>query len=434
METDRILPHSTEAEEAVIGTLVSYPGLIDEVKAILTPEMFYRPDLGKVFKACVDLSVNGGLDLTTLSIELRKRNMTDIILDLTDMSSRIMSSAMVENHALLIKQTYLLRQYVKVGAELVDVALTQDLDQVIDKVETDLLSISSQTYTKEPKRLGEVIDEVLVTVQKIISGEVKLIGVPSGFTSLDRATGGFKPGELTIIAGRPSHGKTALGLQIARNAAELGNAVGIFSCEMSESELGVRFISGVSDYTNIEIIRGDCDMKHLVDTSESLQQLPIYLDDTSAATIMDIRAKSKKLLLKHDIKMIIVDYLQLMEGVGQFKSSREQQISFISRGLKSIAKDLNIAVIALSQLNREPEGRADRKPQLSDLRESGAIEQDADICLMVMRPSCYGLTTITIAGVEESARGLMMVNIAKNRNGRQGEITLHTNESVTYIQ
>ena len=432
MMTDKILPHSTEAEEAVIGTLISWPDSIDEVKAILTPEMFYNPAMGKVFKTCVDLS--GGLDLTTLSVELRKRGLTDIVLKITDLSSRIMSPVMIENHALMVKEKYILRQYIKVGADLVEAASTQDLDTVIEKVETDLLSISSQIYTKEPKRLGEVIDEALVMIQKIISGEIKLIGVPSGLTELDRATGGFKAGEMTIIAGRPSHGKTALGLQIARNAAEFGNTVGIFSCEMSESELGVRFLSGVSDYTNIELIRGECDMKRLVDTSAPLTELPIFLDDTSAATIMDIRAKSKKLLVKHNLKMIIVDYLQLMEGVGQFKTSREQQISYISRGLKSIAKDLGIAVIALSQLNREPEGCADKKPMLSDLRESGAIEQDADIVLMVMRPTCYGLTTITIAGVEESAKGLMMVNIAKNRNGRQGEITLHTNDSVTNIQ
>lgn len=432
--TDKLLPHSTEAEEAVIGTLVSYPGTVDDVRAILTPEMFYRADLGKVFKACTDLASNGGLDLTTLSIELRKQGMADAVLLVTDLSSMVMSSAMVETHARIVKQTYLLRQYVRVGAELVEAALTEDLKTVIDKVEGDLLSISGQTYTKEPKRLGQVIDEALVTIQKIISGEIKLVGVPSGFTAIDRATGGFKQGELTIIAGRPSHGKTALGLQIARNAAELGNAVAIFSCEMSEAELGVRFLSGVSDYTNIELIRGDCDMKRLVDTSAPLTELPIFLDDTSAATVMDIRAKTKKLILKHNIKMIIVDYLQLMEGVTQFKTSREQQISYISRGLKSIAKDLNIAVIALSQLNREPEGRADRKPQLSDLRESGAIEQDADIVLMVVRPICYKVDTIIIEGVEEQTKNLMLVNIAKNRNGRQGEFKLYTNESVTHIQ
>ncbi len=268
--------------------------------------------MGKVFKTCVDLS--GGLDLTTLSVELRKRGLTDIVLKITDLSSRIMSPVMIENHALMVKEKYILRQYIKVGADLVEAASTQDLDTVIEKVETDLLSISSQIYTKEPKRLGEVIDEALVMIQKIISGEIKLIGVPSGLTELDRATGGFKAGEMTIIAGRPSHGKTALGLQIARNAAEFGNTVGIFSCEMSESELGVRFLSGVSDYTNIELIRGECDMKRLVDTSAPLTELPIFLDDTSAATIMDIRAKSKKLLVKHNLKMIIVDYLQLMEG------------------------------------------------------------------------------------------------------------------------
>jgi len=429
--TDKILPHSNEAEEAVIGTLVGWPGTIDEVKAILKPEMFYNPVLGQVFKMCVDLSA--GLDLTTLSVELRKRGLSETLITITDLSSRIMSSALIVNHALLVKESYLLRQYIKAGTDLVESALTQDLYTVIEKVETDLLTISSQIYSKEPKQLGQVVDETLVKIQKIISEEIKLIGVPSGLTDLDRATGGFKAGEMTIIAGRPSHGKTALALQVAKNAAEFGSAVVIYSCEMSESELGVRFLSGASDYTNIELIRGDCDMKQLVDTSAPLLELPIFLDDTSAATLVDIRSKTKKLIIKHDIKMIIVDYLQLMEGVGQFKTSREQQISYISRGLKSIAKDLNIAVIALSQLNREPEGRGDKKPMLSDLRESGAIEQDADIVLMVMRPSCYGLIKTMIAGVEESANGLMVVNIAKNRNGRQGEIILHTNDSVTYI-
>ena len=424
-------PQNTEAEEAVIGTLMAYPDSMNNVIAILTPEMFYKSDLKEVYQSCYDIvQQHRKFDLITITDELRKKGITDKTIYLTELSGRVFTNQMIENHALLIKEKYLLRKYIQAGNELAAMAYTEDLTVVSEKAGMDILNISGKLHTKEPKKLCGLVDGVIDVIDKLIKKEITLIGVPSGFTSLDRLTGGFKKKELTVIAARPSMGKTAIALQIAKNAAEYNNPVVIFSCEMSEDELARRFLSGVSGRSNVELISGRCDIDNLLAASEPLLKLNIFIDDTSAISLLELRAKSRKLILKYGIKMIIVDYLQLMTGIGQ---NREQEISFLSRGLKAIAKDLDVPIIALSQLNRQAEGRADKKPQLADLRESGAIEQDADVVILLHRPAYYQIKTANINGTERSTDGLMVLNIAKNRNGATGEINLIYNDCVTEI-
>jgi replicative DNA helicase len=426
---DKILPQAVDAEETVIGTILAYPDSINNVMAILTPDMFYKVDLQNIYKSCLEIiQRSGGVDLITVSNELKGK--VDIIY-LTELSGRVVSSQMIENHAFLIKEKYLLRKYIQAGNELANMAFTEDLQDVSEKAEMDILNISGLLHIKEPKKLGVLIDDAINDIDKLRKKEISLIGVPSGFTTIDRITGGFKKGELTIVAGRPSMGKTAAALQFAKNAAELNNPVLMFSCEMAQFEQALRFLSGVSGYSNVDLITGRVDIDKLLKDSEPLLNLGIYIDDTPAITLLELRAKSRKMILKYGIKIIIVDYIQLMQGIGQ---SREQEVSYLSRGLKAIAKDMNVPVIALSQLNRDPEAKADRRPQLANLRESGAIEQDADMVMLLYRPAYYRIATYSINGKENrDTNGLMVINLAKNRNGCTGELMFHHNESMTVI-
>lgn len=431
MIQNKIPPQSTEAEESVIGTLLAYPASIDKVIATLTPEMFYKSDLQAIYTCCIEIfSKFGSVDLVTVTDELRKKGITDKIIYITELSGRVVSDSMIEYHALLIKEKYILRKYIQAGNEIVTLAYTEDLSAVSEKAEMDILIISGKIHTKEPKMLGLLVDSAIDIIAKLLKKEISLIGIPSGFSTIDRITGGFKRKELIIVAGRPSMGKTAYALQIAKNSAEQGFPVVIFSCEMGEEELARRFLSGVSGKTNVELISGRCELENLLAVSEPLLKLGIYVDDTSAITLLELRAKARKLILKNGIQLIIVDYLQLMSGNGQ---SREQEVSCLSRGLKSIAKDLDIPIIALSQLNRLSEARSDNKPRLSDLRDSGAIEQDADVVMMIHRPAYYGAKTAQINNIEKDTKGLMVVDLAKNRNGATGEIGLTHNESITKI-
>jgi len=425
---DRMLPQANYAEESVIGTIFTYPDSINYVLSILTPEMFNNKVLKNVYQACLNL-IQSGQPVDLISVTKDK---VDIVPYLNGLTWRIFTDQLLETHAHIIKEKYLLRKYIQAGNELANMAYTKDLADVAEKAEMDILNISGLLHTKEPQRLGVLIDDAIKVIDKLLKKEISLIGSPSGFTSIDRITGGFKRGEFTVIAGRPSMGKTAFALQIAKNAAKRNNPVVIFFLEMAQFEQTLRFLSGVSGYSNVDLITGRCDIDHLIKTSEPLLNLDIYIDDTPAITLLELRAKVRKMILKYGIKLIIVDYIQLMKGVGE---SREQEVSYLSRGLKAIAKDLDVPVIGLSQLNRMAEGRAERKPQVADLRESGALEQDADIVMLLYRPAYYGIATYSVNGTNNNnTTGLMVVNMAKSRNGCTGELMFHHNESMTVIK
>ena len=432
----KIPPSANDMESAVLGIILIHPDAFNDIVSVLKPDMFYKETHKFIFDACLNVfkKINK-TDLITVTEYLRSNNSLDLAggpLYITQLCDTSASFQMIEHYALIVKQKYLQREYIRVSTELRDMAFndTYDIADVADYAEMSLLEISDKIHKKEPIKLGKLVDGVIDIIQKLINREISLTGIPTGFTQMDRVTGGFKSKELIIIAGRPGMGKTALALQIAKNTAELNNPVGFFSCEMSDDSLARRYLSNVSGKSYVELLTAKCNIDHLLATSEQLLKLGIYIDDTSNISLLELRSKTRKLLLKYSIKMVIVDYLQLMKGEGQ---SREQEVSYISRGLKAIAKDMDIPVIALSQINRESESRKEKRPQLSDLRESGAIEQDADMVLLVYRPAYYKFRTVVSDGTEISTEGLMIVDIAKNRNGATGEFNLKHNISLSEI-
>ena len=435
----KVPPQCNDMEEAVLSAIMIDGNSIFEIVDILKPESFYREAHQKIYSASIELvKRNFPTDIFSVTEELRAHGQLDSVggpIYLTQLSSKVISTANVEYHARIVAQKHIQRELIRISTELQTRSFddTYDIAELMEYAEMSLLELSGSVYKKRPKKLSQILDNVITIIGKVISGEIKLIGVPSGFTSLDRATGGFKNGDFIIIACRPSVGKTSLAVQIAKNAAALKYPTAIFSCEMSEDELVIRCLSGSSGRSNVELINGRCDLDQVIKSSESLNQLPLYIDDTSGISVIELKAKARRLIMEHGIKMIIVDYLQLMTG-SEDLGSREQEVSSISRGLKGIAKDLNIPVIGLSQLNRLIETRSDKKPKLSDLRESGAIEQDADIVIFPHRPEIYGDKTVLINDIEEPAKGLMLLILAKNRNGIANiELKLKCNESLTNI-
>lgn len=435
-DRNKIQPQAIEMEEIVLGTILTYPESINDIIGSLEPAMFYKLTNQIIYESCVSIfkKINK-VDLFTVTEDLRNNNNVEKaggLIYITGLMSRVSSSEMIEHYALIIKQKYIQREYIRISNELQTRAFDDcyDVAELAEYAEMELLKISGSIHKKEPTLLGKLIDGVITVIEKIINREISLTGLPSGFTKMDRVTGGFKSKELIIIAGRPGMGKTALALQLAKNIAEFNHAVGFFSLEMSDESLARRYLSNVSGKSNVELLNGKCSLDQLLSTSEQLLKLGIYIDDTSSISIVELRAKVRKLIMQHQVKAIIVDYLQLMKGEGQ---SREQEVSSVSRGLKSIAKDMDIVVIALSQINRESEARKDKRPQLSDLRESGAIEQDADMVFLLYRPAYYKIESVVSDGINLNTEGLLIVDIAKNRNGATGEFNLKTNVSVTEI-
>ena len=426
----KIPPQCIDIEASVIGMCMIYPDSVSEIK--LTPEMFYKDAHKKIYSAILQLPNKS--DLLSVTEYLRSKEQLEEaggLLYLTELTGSIFSNSMIIHHSLLIKEKYLLREYIRIGYELQNKAFEEDLSDVSEYAESSLFQLSDFTQTKEPRAIDKCIDELILEVEKIYNKEKSLIGIPSGFTSIDRITGGWQPGNLIIIAGRPSTGKTALALTLASNPARLHYPVCLFSLEMAEGELTTRFMSGATGYTNVEIRNANINFDRFVDQSNSIANLPIYIDDTPALSLFELRSKVKKVIIRFNVKLIIIDYLQLMKADA---GNREQEVSIISRGLKAISKEFNIPVIALSQLNRQVEERADKRPRLADLRESGAIEQDSDIVCFVYRPALYSFKTIDINNETLSTEGLMIIDCAKDRNGSLFSKALYHNSSLTIIQ
>ncbi|HUX57113.1 MAG TPA: replicative DNA helicase [Bacteroidales bacterium] len=432
---DKQLPQALEAEQAIIGTCLINPDSVNEIISILTPDMFYIESNKQLYTAIYEVAKkSGSSDLVSVCDYLRVKGQLDNfggIIGVTKRTMKVVSDAYLMNHVFIVREKYILREYIRSGYELANIAYIEDLSDVVEYAESTILKISNFTQNKEPKRIDKCIDEYLIEIEKIINREKKLSGVASGFTNIDRITGGWQEQDLIIIAGRPSMGKTAFALALTRGAAELNYPVGLFSLEMSERQLTGRYLSSVSGRTNMELRIGKVDLVELGIQSNQIANLPIYIDDTPALKLLELRSKVKKMIVKYGIKIIVIDYLQLMKSEA---GNREQEISKISQGLKAIAKDFNIPVIALSQLNRDVEKRADRKPFLSDLRESGSIEQDADIVAFIHRPAYYKMRTANINGDDVSSDGLMILDIAKNRNGACVTLPLYHNESLTVIK
>ncbi|HBE41093.1 MAG TPA: replicative DNA helicase [Bacteroidales bacterium] len=431
----KVPPQAIDMEEAVLGAIMLEKEAVITILDILKPESFYKDAHKKIFKAVSDLSAKEyPVDLYTVTEELKAHNELESAggpVYLSQLTSKVVSAANVDYHARIVAQKYIQRELIRVSTEIQTRSFddTWDVTELLDYSENELFQIAEGNIKREVSPINMVIKEAIREIEAAGKREDALVGTPSGFTKLDRLTSGWQKSELIIIAARPSMGKTAFALSMARNMAiDHGKKVAIFSCEMSSIQLVNRLIIAETDIAGDKIRNGrltEEEWKQLDTRIKKLIQAPIFIDDTPAISIFELRAKCRRLMAQHKLDIVIVDYLQLMSGPDN-AGSREQEVSNISRSLKSIAKELNVPIIALSQLNRSVEMRGGTKrPLLSDLRESGAIEQDADMVVFIHRQEKFGLLTFDDGS---STRGIAEIILAKNRNGPVDDVRLRFRE------
>jgi replicative DNA helicase len=428
----KMQPQAVDLENAVLGALLIQSDAIYLIMDILKPESFYKPANQIIFDALRNLGINNKpIDIMTVADELRGRKKLEEVggeLYLSELTDRVATSSHLEYHARLVHQKYIQRELIKASDQIMTKAFdeSEDVENLINFAESSIFNISEGNIKNETQKIDTILSEALEQITEASKNQNKLIGIPSGFTDIDRYTAGWQPSDLIIIAARPSMGKTAFVLSVARNmTVEHKAPVAIFSLEMAGLQLVNRLISAEAELDGDKIRRGNLaehEWTQLERKIGSLNNAPLYIDDTAAISIFELRAKCRRLVRTHGVKAVIIDYLQLMTAGMDLKGNREQEVSIISRNLKAIAKELKIPIIALSQLNRSVETRSgDKRPQLSDLRESGAIEQDADMVFFIHRPEYYGITEDSEGN---SILGLAEIIIAKHRNGKTGSAWL----------
>jgi replicative DNA helicase len=423
----KLPPQHIEAEQSVLGGILIENEAINRVTEILDVDDFYRDAHRKIYNALHNLSERDEpADLITLTNELRKSDQLDSIGGASYLASLIDSvptAANIEYYARIVKEKAILRKVIQTSTEIITQGYEDrgDVEGFLDEAERAIFEISEKRVRPSFYPIREIVKESFTTIEKLFRKKEAVTGVPSGFKELDRMTAGFQPSDLIIIAGRPSMGKTAFCLDVAEYAA-IGNKipVAIFSLEMSKEQLVIRMLCSQANVEGTRLRTGylnESDWPKLTIAAGNLSDAPIYIDDTAALSALELRAKARRLKSEHGLGMVIVDYLQLMRGRTRVES-RQQEISEISRSLKALAKELTIPVIAVSQLSRKTEERTGNRPQLSDLRESGAIEQDADLILFIYRDEVYNRDP------DNPNRGKAEVIIGKQRNGPIGKIDL----------
>ena len=431
MDYGKIPPQALDLEEAVLGAIMLEKDAILTVLDILEPASFYKEAHQTIYETAQALSQQEKpIDLLTVTEELRKAEKLESVggaVYISQLTSRVGSAAHLEYHARIVAQKYIQRELIRVSSDIQERAFDEgsDVDDLLDFSERELLNIAEGHIKKETIKLNNLVKAALEQIEEAGKRKDSLSGVPSGFTRLDRLTSGWQKSDLIILAARPSMGKTAFVLSMARNmAVDHSRPVAFFSLEMSSIQLVNRLIIGETQLSSDKIRTGrleNYEWEQLEYKIKDLEKAPVYVDDTPAISIFEFRAKCRRLKQKYDIQAVVIDYLQLMTG-SKDSGSREQEVSNISRSLKSVAKELDIPVIALSQLNRSVEMRSgNKRPQLSDLRESGAIEQDADLVLFIHRPEYYG---IDVDEEGNSLKGVAEIIVAKHRNGPTGDIHL----------
>ncbi|MDX1956779.1 MAG: replicative DNA helicase [Chitinophagaceae bacterium] len=433
----KVPPQAKELEEAVLGAIMLEKNAFDAVVEILKPECFYVEAHQRIFRSMQSLAQKSQpIDILTVSEELRTREELDMVggaYYVTRLTNTVVSSANIEAHARIVLQKFIQRELIRISGEIIGDAFEDSTDvfDLLDDAESKLFEITNNHLRKNFDTIDSVLVKTIQRIEDLRHKNEDVTGVPSGFPGLDRVTYGWQNTDLIILAARPAVGKTAFALNLARNAALNANKptpVAFFSLEMSAGQLVQRILSAESEIWLEKISRGkmeEHEMKQLYARGiQRLAQAPIFIDDTPALNIFELRAKCRRLKNKHNIGMVIIDYLQLMSGTNDNRQgNREQEISNISRNLKGLAKELSIPIIALSQLSRAVETRKEgnKMPQLSDLRESGAIEQDADMVMFLYRPEYYDITSNEMG---ESNKGETHVRIAKHRNGSLETIKL----------
>src|SRR5512133_2113051 len=431
----KVPPQAIDMEEAVLGAIMLEKEAVITILDILRPESFYKDSHRKIFKAIGDLNAREfPVDLYTVTEELRANNLLESVggpVYLTQLTAKVVSAANVDFHARIVAQKYIQRELIRVSTEIQTRSFddTYDVTELLDYSENALFQIAEGNIKREIAPINIVIKDAIREIEEAGKREDSMVGTPTGFTKLDRLTSGWQKADLVIIAARPSMGKTAFALSMASNmAVDHARHVAIFSCEMSSVQLVNRLIVAETDIPGYKIRNGrlnEEEWKQLDSRIKKLVQAPIFIDDTPAISIFELRAKCRRLMAQHRLDIVIVDYLQLMSGPDN-AGSREQEVSNISRSLKSIAKELMVPIIALSQLNRSVEMRGGTKrPLLSDLRESGAIEQDADMVVFSHRQEKFGITTFEDGS---STKGIAEIILAKNRNGPVDDVRLRFKE------
>jgi replicative DNA helicase len=423
LHLDRLPPQNLEAEQSILGATLIDNEALPKALEIIDPDDFYKNSHKKIFNAMIELfDKSEPIDLITLTDCLKRDEALDDIGGISYLSSlvnMVPTSANIRYHSKIVRERALLRGLVRTATDIANRVYEDNLDaeELVDYAEKSIFDISDKRVKVSFARLKDVIKGSFEMIEQLYDKKETITGVPSGFGDLDELTSGFQRGELTIIGGRPSMGKTAFALNVAQHIGiELREPVAIFSLEMAKEQLAFRLLCAEAMVNASSIRKGIIpkeDWHKLTSAASRLTDAPIFIDDSSSISVLELRAKARRLKMEHGLSMVVVDYLQLMRGRRSFER-REQEISEISRSLKALAKELNVPVIAVSQLNRSVEARRPPKPILADLRESGAIEQDADVILFLYRDEIYNKDN-------PANRGEAEVDIAKQRNGPAGE-------------
>ena len=432
-EYGKLPPQAPELEEAVLGAIMIEKDAYSLISEILKPECFYKVAHQKIFEAIMTLAMHQEpVDMHTVTEQLRKIGTIDDIggpYYITLLTAKVSSAAHLEYHARIIVQKFLARELIRISSEIQTKAFDDkiDVDDLMQEAEGMLFEVSQRNLKKDVTQISPIIDEAIHRMQ-LAATKQGASGVATGFHSLDKITSGWQRSDLIIIAARPAMGKTAFVLSMAKNmGVDHNTPVAIFSLEMSNVQLVNRLIMNVCELEGEKVKNGQLDPEEWIKLDKDIKDLidaPIYVDDTPSLSIFELRSKARRLVKEHKVQCLIIDYLQLMNASGMSFGSREQEVSIISRSLKGLAKELDIPIIALSQLNRGVEGRSGlegKRPQLSDLRESGAIEQDADMVCFIHRPEYYHLTEDAQGN---SLIGIAEIIVAKHRNGATGDVQL----------
>lgn len=426
LDIDKLPPQNIEAEQSVLGAIIFDNEALAKTIELLTPEDFYKESHRRLYRSMIELfDKNEPIDIVTLTDYLRKTNELESVGGipyLSELANSIPTSANIRNHSKIVREKALFRSLIQAATHITSSVYENSFepDEMVDYAERIIFDIADKRTENSFASMDSVIKDSIRMIEQLYDKKEAITGVSSGFKDLDELTSGFQPGDLIIIGGRPGMGKTAFALNIAQHVGvELKEPVAVFSLEMSKEQLALRMLcsEGMVDASRVRKgFLGKQDWPRLTSAAGRLAEAPIFIDDSSAITVLEVRAKARRLKREHrGISLVVVDYLQLMRSWGNFER-REQEISEISRSLKALAKELKVPVIALSQLNRAVEQRGEKKPNLADLRESGAIEQDADVIIFLYRDEVYNKNTPN--------KGVAEIIVAKQRNGPTGLLNL----------
>jgi replicative DNA helicase len=428
----KLPPYNLEAEQGVLGACLKSQEAFAKALEVLGEDEFYKSSHKKIFVAMRTLfEANDPIDVLGISEILRRNNQLEQVGDLEYLSfleDFVPTATAITHHAKIVREKKVLRDLIETATEIVTQGYSdsENVDDILDQAERSIFQISEKRTRKSFFSLKEVVKNNFVTIEKLFESPGMVTGIPSGFIDLDNLTAGFQPSDLIILAARPSMGKTSLALDIARYAALHANvATAIFSLEMSKEQLGIRMLCSEARVNSSKLRTGYIaknDWPKLTQAAGRLSEASLFIDDTPALSTFDVRARARRLAAEQPLGLIILDYLQLMQGRSR-SESRQMEVSDISRGLKALAKEINVPIIALSQLSRAVESRTDKRPMLSDLRESGAIEQDADLVAFIYRDEVYN--------PEGDQAGMAEILIRKHRNGAIGDVKLRFENQYT---